>query len=179
MTTTSDTPAPPAAPVPSLALVDASDTETTKLSGLTQRALHDALAAVDPNEPGPRGFPVQFVRLRSGEMIVLEMRGQSSATGHGKQGLRPARINFLRRLDAAGFAVRFVFVEGVASRREAWLHDLPPASAIALGRDGDPDSERWGWYVGEMERQEGPFRLPARVTQRQRQAPDLFDVDPR
>jgi hypothetical protein len=87
MTTTSDTPAPPAAPVPSLALVDASDTETTKLSGLTQRALHDALAAVDPNEPGPRGFPVQFVRLRSGEMIVLEMRGQSSATGHGKQGL--------------------------------------------------------------------------------------------
>jgi hypothetical protein len=168
----------PASRLPTVAISDPTDTEDTRLTTLARRALYAALRDADPNAVGPRGFPVELVVLRSGELVAVEMRGQSSVTGHGKQGLRPSRIEVLRRLQKFGIPVRLVFVEGVAARREAWLHDLPPAKCVARGATGDPDSSRWGWYVGHLDRIEGAFRLPDRVTERRtRPQADLFDAD--
>jgi hypothetical protein len=155
---------------PSVALSDPRDREQTQLTALAQRLLDDALA----RDPDAHGYPAEFVVLASGETIVLEVHGQSSATGHGKQGLRPDRAALLRRLDAAGFAVRLVFVEGVESRREAWLHDLPAAVPISLGLDGDPDSRRYGWPAKQLEKTRGPLVVPARVTERRLRAQETL-----
>ncbi|HEX7088704.1 MAG TPA: hypothetical protein VF192_01130 [Longimicrobiales bacterium] len=136
---------------PSVALYDPYDSEQTRLTHLAQRALEDALEG-----EALQGFPVQFVRLDGGEVVVVEVHGQSSVTGHGKQGLRPDRLAFLRGL---GYPVLLAFFEGIDSRREAWLHDLPEAQPISL----ETGNKRYGWPVSEMEKKSGLFRLPASV----------------
>jgi hypothetical protein len=154
----------------SVALADPSDRERTRLTALAQRALEDAL----DRDPRVRAHPVEFVTLVSGETIVVEVHGQSSATGHGKQGLRPERVRHLRRLQDAGFPVLLVFVEGAESRREAWLHDLPPARPVSLGDPADPDTARYGWRARELGRVRGALTLPARVTERRERAAETL-----
>jgi hypothetical protein len=140
-------------------IADPTDQEHTTLTSLARTAVLEALAGAG------RAMPVEFVRLASGETIVLEARGQSSVTGHGRQGLRPERIAFLRELDER-FPVLLVFFEGATSRREAWLRDLGAATVVSKGEAGDPDSVRYGWSVQEMGKPAGRFELPPLVPER-------------
>jgi hypothetical protein len=148
--------------LPSFAIYERGDNEATKLSRYARRALRAAVEA-----DNLEGFVVQNVRLKSGERIWVEMRGQSSFTAHGRQGLRPDRAAFLRDIQAerAGRrAVLLVFFEGESSWYWAWLHDLGEATAISLGEG--TGAKRFGWYVSEMTKGDGEFRFPAGVTYR-------------
>lgn len=154
---------------PSVALADPADHEQTQLTAIAQRALETALESGE----AIGAHPVQFVGLRSGETIILEVHGQSAATGHGKQGLRPGRIEFLRSLEReTGWPVLMIFVEGVTSWRSAFLRDLPAAQPISYGQDGDPDSRRYGWPAKDeaMEKRTGLLVLPASVPPRRERA---------
>jgi hypothetical protein len=158
-----------ALPRPSVALYDPHDREETALSGIALRA---ARAVLDEAQGA---YPVQLVVLESGDLVVLEIHGQSSVTGHGNQGLRPTRIALLRRLhDDHGLPSYLIFVEGHKVWRRSWLHDLPAAKPISHGLDGDPDSKRYGWSVAEMERVEGEIVLPDRVSYAEREQGSLL-----
>lgn len=151
------------APQASVFLYDPGDTEVTQLTGLAHRA---ARAQVDSQviaHPNVGAYPVQLMNLADGSLIAWEVHGQSSATGHGKQGLRPQRVELLRMLEAQGIPVLLTFVEGRNSWRQAWLHDLPAARPISLGQDGDPNSKRYGWPAHEFEKGNGSLDLPETV----------------
>lgn len=144
---------------PSVALTDPLDHEQTQLTVIAQRALEFAL-----ENSALGAHPVQFVGLEDGRTIILEVHGQSSVTGHGKQGLRPERLAFLRDLEArTQYPALLIFVEGYESWRMAWLRDLPSAVPISYGRDGEPGSRRYGWHVDELDKRTGPLMLPASV----------------
>lgn len=105
---------------------------------------------------GLRAYAVEFVRLASGEWVILEVRGQSSVTGHGRQGVTTDRLAFLRELGER-YPVLFVFVEGYQSYEWGWLHDLRDGLAVAPSRAG--------FRVRDMTVVRGEdFVLPDRVT---------------
>lgn len=137
--------------IPSVVLVDPFDTEDTKLTRIARRAVWTAIEdVVNPEIPerenDVRFTPVQFVEAH-GATFIVEIRGQSSYTGHGKQGLRPERLALLYHLQATtGIPVILVFVEGAESWRWAWLSALGPTQPIAQG-DGTAGSRRSGWPV--------------------------------
>lgn len=155
-----------AVPQPSVALYDPYDTEQTRLSGWARAALRYLLDGM-ARALGSRfqAFPVQFLRLADGTLVVLEVHGQSSVTGHGRQGLRPERLALLHTLNDKGIPVYLAFIEGMASWRGAWLHDLPEADPISWGEDGVPGSKRFGWHVDHLDAYKGPLTewLPAAV----------------
>jgi hypothetical protein len=145
----------------SVVLFDPFDTEETSLTRLARRAAWAAIdEEVEPEKPEYQqpvsAWPVQFVKV-GGRTVALEMRGQSSFTAHGKQGIRTERMGFLYRLDET-FPVLLVFVEGATKWRWAWLRELPPAESISKG-DGTAGSRRSGWHVRELHTVEGPFTL--------------------
>lgn len=133
--------------LPSFAVYERGDTEQTRLSALARAAFVEAVERDDLE-----AHAVQLVKLPSGQTIVVEVRGQSSWTGHGRQGMRPGRAAFLRD---CGYPVLLVFVEGAVSYRWCWLSELDGGPAGRLGFD------RSGWDVSLMRKVEGPLRLPA------------------
>lgn len=163
----------PAVPRPSMFLFDPLDSEETRLTQIAQRAAQAEVVS-EAHVSGVEAYPVQFVKLTSGETIVWEVHGQSSVTGHGKQGLRPERVEMLRQLAAAGYSVLIDFVEGFDSYRRAWLHDLGAARPISHGQDGDPGSKRFGWSVSEMDKCNGRLRLPMEVPARKTRAQEAL-----
>lgn len=133
--------------------INSPDNEWTAVTHIAYEVVADHIAG-----RGLVARAVEFVRLASGEMVILEARGQSSVTGHGRQGISPDRISFLRSLSACtGYPVLFVFVEGYQSYEYAWLHDLRDGRAVA------PD--RFGFRVKDMTVvRDEPFALPTSVT---------------
>lgn len=88
-----------------------------------------------------------------GGLQVVEVKGQSTVTGHGRTGSHPARIAFLRSLD---IPVLVVYVDGHRVDH-GYLHRLP----TPIGIDNDPAHRRVGWYVRDMENGERTsFRFP-------------------
>lgn len=133
-------------PEHSYLLYDPKDTETTKLTHIAHAAGRAALSQMALAQP------VQIaLAFESQQPYVLEVHGQSSVTGHGKQGLRPRRLALLRILQGQGIPVLLVFTEGKAKHRIAWLHDLPKAQPISFGDDADREGTmRYGWHVSEF-----------------------------
>lgn len=91
---------------------------------------------------------------------VTEVRGQSSAGGHGKQGCAPERIAALRDLSVPA---RIVFVDQTHhdSAKQKWQAvwldiDEPEVENI----DKDTTHRRQGWWVRDMERGEGFIPFP-------------------
>ncbi len=93
---------------------------------------------------------------------VTEFRGQSSATGHGKQGSDPRRIAALR---AIACPVRIVFIDArneidqEQKWQEVWLgreHGEPEVVEI----DKATTHRRQGWRVAELRRGSGPVDFP-------------------
>jgi hypothetical protein len=96
---------------------------------------------------------------------VMVVRGQSSAAGHGKQGLSLERARFLRELDTE-IPVWLVFIEaGGKTYWSGWLRGLPDAHPISkvVGE------ERYGWncrtdpdaWDAELVRGVTPLALPS------------------
>jgi hypothetical protein len=90
---------------------------------------------------------------------VTEVRGQSSANGHGKQGCAPERIAALRALP---YPARIIFVDQThhdsakQKWQEVWL-DIDEPEVVRI--DTDTTHKRQGWRVADMYRGEG-FPLP-------------------
>lgn len=90
---------------------------------------------------------------------VAEVRGQSSATGHGKQGAHPAQLAQLREIREQ---VLIVFKDG-GYVQSVWLHD-PGPEIVEI--DKDAAHRRQGWWVREMARVPSEeFRWPTHVPQ--------------
>jgi hypothetical protein len=123
---------------------DASDDERTEQ---TEGAHNDAATALHAEE-GVLTGPVQIViDEASGLLYALEIRGQSSATGHGKTGSHPRRLALLARLQEVGVPVRLAYKDG-SQWREAWMEELGPAKSIS----DDPVRKRFGWWVRDMKK---------------------------
>lgn len=89
-----------------------------------------------------------------GTPIYLYVMGQSSVTGHGKQGMNPNRVAGLLRLDRAVRPVRLAFCEGYGKWACGWLRVLDaqgPADCISQGDPANPDSKRYGWQRRRLE----------------------------
>lgn len=92
---------------------------------------------------------------------VSEVRGQSSAGGHGKQGCAPERIAALRELPVPA---RIVFVDQTHhdTARQKWQAvwlDIDEPEVITI--DGDTTHKRQGWWVKDLIRGEGfPIDFP-------------------
>lgn len=113
-------------------------------------------------------IPVQLVMDRATEFVyAVEVRGQSSVTAHGKQGLRPLRGAVLERLNETGVPVFFAIKDG-RKWRLAWMSELGPSKAISLGESGaKEETARAGWPVSEF-RTEEDLILPSTYEPRQR-----------
>lgn len=83
------------------------------------------------------------LRIWTPYQYVVEVRGQSSASGHGKQGALPSHIAELREI---GWPVLMVFVDG---GRVQWMWLDDPDVPIA-NVDLDPAHRRMGWFVRDM-----------------------------
>lgn len=149
---------------PSVFLYDPLDQEQTRLTALAHAAVKAEMDRAIAEE-NVRCWSVFFVELANKQLVAMCAVGQSSVTGHGKQGLRPGALALYRLLndqkDIDG--VYLVFVEGHSSWRGVWLHDLGQASPIQLTDASDPTSGRYGWSVRDMDKQTGPFVLPTHV----------------
>lgn len=91
---------------------------------------------------------------------VTEVRGQSSAGGHGKQGCGPDRIAALRALP---LAARIVFVDQTHhdSAQQKWQAvwlDINEPEVVQIDRD--TTHKRQGWRVRDMERGVGLIPFP-------------------
>lgn len=85
---------------------------------------------------------------------VAEVRGQSSATAHGKQGAHPSQIAQLRELEEP---VLMVFKDG-GIIQSVWLHDPGPD---IVNIDADTAHRRQGWWVKQMKRENADhYRFP-------------------
>lgn len=91
---------------------------------------------------------VQAALLRAyaldGTPFYLHVMGQSSAGGHGKQGLHPDRVDRLRHLDGVDAPVLMAFCEGRGKWHWEWLRVLDaqgPANAV----DRAVGHKRFGW----------------------------------
>lgn len=94
--------------------------------------------------------------------FVAVVRGQSSATGHGKHGSHPHRIAEYREM---GCPVWLCYVEtGGEVFYSGWLHALPEAHPISKLTG----AERYGWnartdpdaWDRELVRSDGPLSFP-------------------
>lgn len=83
------------------------------------------------------------------ETILLEVVGQTPDLIRYRQGMNPARLGFLNRIEEAGIPVLLAFYHG--GWELAWLSTLPDPEAIVLSHNGDSSSGRFGWYAGENE----------------------------
>lgn len=141
------------------------DDETTELTEFAKRfAKRSAICAAAAEE-----INRDYLYAEGGAALrvlangyVTEFRGQSSATGHGKQGSDPRRIAALRRLPCP---VRLVFID---ARNEIDLEQK--WQEVWLGREhGEPDvveidkattHRRQGWRVSELRRGAGLVDFP-------------------
>lgn len=88
---------------------------------------------------------------------LVEVRGQSSATAHGKQGAAPYQIAELREL---GLPVLMLFKD-YGKVQTVWLDD-PHAPIVNI--DKDTAHRRQGWRVADMTRSSADgFRFPEEV----------------
>lgn len=98
-------------------------------------------------------------RVRTPWGYVAEVRGQSSATGHGKQGAHPSQLAQLRDIREQ---VLMVFKDQ-GKVQSVWLHD-PGPEIVEIDRD--PAHRRQGWWVREMQNVPAEeFRWPVYVPQ--------------
>lgn len=97
------------------------------------------------------------LRIRTPHGYVAEVRGQSSATAHGKQGAHPLQIAEARALE---LPVLMVFKDG-GIVWSVWLDD-PGPDIVNIDRDGA--HRRQGWWCRQMTRDlADEFRFPAAV----------------
>lgn len=147
-------------------LYEGGDSEVTKESVPAHREAIEAIVGDDDSRflTGP----VQLLMDRETEFIyVVEVRGQSSVTAHGKQGLRPLRGYLLERLNESGVPVLFAIKDG-RKWRLGWMSELGPSQAISHGEAGAKDeTARAGWPVSEF-RTEEKLTLPATYKPRER-----------
>ncbi len=136
--------------------------ETDEVTEITQEA-HTRALRLAVSQFGWHGFQHKLIghslRLRFlSAGYVAEVRGQSSATGHGKHGADPRRLAELRELEEP---VLLVFMEaGGSTVYSGWLRDLPDSRRIAK----DPSRKRAGWRCDELERHpDRSFRFPTEV----------------
>lgn len=127
-------------------LYDPTDTERTRLTEIAHEA---ARHAIEGN--GIRTAALQWAFTKeTHELYILEVHGQSSATSHGWQGLRPGRLSALRELNARGIPVLLIFCEGARTFKVAWMHDCGQAKVIAVGDPANREkTARYGWYAGQ------------------------------
>jgi hypothetical protein len=128
---------------------------------LTHIAFEEAGALVGKEVPAAL-IPTE---ARDGTPIFLHVMGQSSAGGHGKQGLHPRRVDRLRVLDQKERPVLMAFCEGYGAWHWEWLRVLDaqgPADCVYGGEDGAPEGKRWGWFKRRLENggKNRPLRLP-------------------
>lgn len=95
---------------------------------------------------------------------LTEVRGSSSANGHGKQGCWPRRVAELRAYsEEYDVPVRIVFIDERAefSDRQkwqaVWLDRIEPE---VVNIDNDTTHRRQGWRVAEMIRGQGLIDFP-------------------
>lgn len=131
----------------------------------TEQAMEFGAAAVS----GREARTAQFAIIPDGDLILIEAVGQAPDKMKWRQGLRPARLRFLNRVQAAGIDVLLAFWHPNRWER-AWLSTLPDPEVIVHSKDGDPDSARVGWYAGERE-EDGVFWTSETL--------DLADLPPR
>jgi hypothetical protein len=126
--------------------------EVTKDTVKAHRAAIKSIGPVDAEDSRFLAIPIELLMDRQTEFLyAVEVRGQSSVTAHGKQGLRPLRGAVLERLDATGIPVFFAIQDG-NKWRTAWMSELGPSVAISKGDDGaKADTARAGWPVSEFE----------------------------
>lgn len=145
-------------------LFESGQSEVTKESVAAHRA---AIETIQGDSPRFLTCPVQLLMDRSTEFLyAVEVRGQSSVTGHGKQGLRPLRGAMLERLNETGIPVYFAIKDG-NKWRLAWMSELGPSVAISHGEAGAKETARAGWPVSEF-RTEKKLILPDAYQPRQR-----------
>lgn len=143
---------------------DAFEAEAADYSGSTEetRATEDAHGwalqrAVEQFGEVPYALGGSRLRLLLPAPYVAEVRGQSSATGHGKQGAHPDRIAEARALE---YPVLMVFKDqGIIW--SVWLHN-PGPDIVWITHD--PARKRQGWWCKQMARElEGTFCFPEHV----------------
>lgn len=148
-------------PVHSALLYDPHDREMTEDSAGAQREAKEQLARLEPATT----VPIQLLwRPGADFLCALEVRGQRSATAHGKQGLNPVRGAVLEELNNS-VPVFLAFKDG-SNWQTAWWSELPAATAISHGDSGDRGSKRFGWRVSEFEKRPG-LELPRAYTARE------------
>jgi hypothetical protein len=146
-------------------LHEGGDSEVTKESVAAHRAAIETIVGDDDSRF--LTCPVQLLMDRTTEFLyAIEVRGQSSVTAHGKQGLRPLRGAMLERLNETGIPVYFAIKDG-HKWRLAWMSELGPSVAISKGADGAKETARAGWPVREFETSE-KLILPANYEPRER-----------
>lgn len=146
-------------------LHEGGDSEVTKESVAAHRAAVEAIVGEDDSRF--LTCPVQLLMDRSTEFLyAIEVRGQSSVTGHGKQGLRPLRGAMLERLNETGIPVYFAIKDG-HKWRLGWMSELGPSVAISHGEAGAKETARAGWPVSEF-RTEPELILPNSYQPRER-----------
>lgn len=108
------------------------------------------------------------LRINTEETYIAVIRGQSSATGHGKHGSHPDRLAEYREMTVRlgdPTKVWLVYVEpGANVYYHGWLHALPDAHPISTV----VGAERYGWnarkdpeaWDAELTRAEGPIVFP-------------------
>jgi len=147
-------------------LHEGGDSEVTRESVPAHR---EAVAAIIGDDDSRFvTIPVQLLMDRATEFVyAIEVRGQSSVTAHGKQGLRPLRGAVLERLNETGVPVFFAIKDG-HKWRTGWMSELGPSKAISLGESGAKDeTARAGWPVSEF-RTEETLVFPSTYEPRQR-----------
>lgn len=134
-------------------LHEGGDSEVTRESVPAHREAVEAIVGDDDSRFVT--IPVQLLMDRSTEFVyAIEVRGQSSVTAHGKQGLRPLRGAVLERLNETGVPVFFAIKDG-RKWRTGWMSELGPSKAISLGEAGaKEETARAGWPVSEFRTEE-------------------------
>lgn len=134
------------------------DAEMTELTvtahQLMLRIARDQLGVADRRDQlsyrgfdSARGGAALRIRVSRAEPYVVEVRGQSSATAHGKQGAHPACIALLRELEEP---VQMLFVEsGLRVCRAVWL-GTPEEPPIINIDNGGGEMRRQGWAAGDL-----------------------------
>lgn len=149
-------------------LYEEGSSEVTKDTVKAHRAAIASIGDVEAEDSRFVTAPVQLLMDRQTEFVyVAEIRGQSSVTAHGKQGLRPLRGAILERLNETGVPVFFAIQDG-HKWRVAWMSELGPSVPISKGDDGArADTARAGWPVSEF------------ATVDELILPDAYDPQPR
>lgn len=131
-------------------LWEPNETEMTEDSATAHA---DAITTIIEGDQPLTAAPVEIIHDQAADFTyAIEVRGQRSATAHGKQGLRPARAIVLDALDRSGLPVLLAFRDG-AVWQTAWWAELPEPSSISRGDDGAKErTARIGWPVKEFRR---------------------------